>query len=280
RGYGVRVISTENRGLSSARNTCLAAASGEIIAYTDDDVIVDPGWIGALARVFAADPDVMAVTGLVMPAALDTPAQVLFEKYGGFGRGYVRWWYAAEDPGPLGMRFGGAGRFGTGANMAYRRTVFDRIGPFDPALDVGTVTNGGGDLEMFFRVLKTGYTLVYEPAAIVFHRHRETYAELRRQLADNGTGFFSYLVRAWLHTPDERLSLLRLGVWWLWWWNLRRLLRSYLGLEEFPRDLILAELKGSLIGLGRYPRARRIAAGIARAHPSPILAPERSGDPA
>ena len=69
---------------------------------------------------------------------------------------------------------GGAGMFGTGANMAYRRSLFDKIGYFDPALDVGTATNGGGDLEMFFRVLKEGYVLVYEPRAVVRHRHRRS----------------------------------------------------------------------------------------------------------
>ena len=63
--------------------------------------------------------------------------------------------------------------------MAYRKSVFDQIGFFDPALDVGTVTNGGGDLEMFFRVLKHGYTLVYEPKAIIRHRHRREYADLK-----------------------------------------------------------------------------------------------------
>ena len=57
-------------------------------------------------------------------------------------------------------------------------SCFDRIGAFDPALDVGTPTRGGGDLEMFFRVLKDGYALVYEPRAIVRHRHRRDSLEL------------------------------------------------------------------------------------------------------
>ena len=66
--------------------------------------------------------------------------------------------------------------------MAYRRSVFDAVGPFDSALDVGTVTNGGGDLEMFFRVVKAGLPLLYEPRALVWHRHRRTMDELREQL--------------------------------------------------------------------------------------------------
>ena len=60
--------------------------------------------------------------------------------------------------------YGISGQFGTGANMSFRREVFERVGLFDPALDVGTASNGGGDLKMYFRLLKGGYTLVYRAA--------------------------------------------------------------------------------------------------------------------
>src|SRR5690348_9913012 len=59
-------------GLDWARNRAISAASGEILAYTDDDVVVDPGWVRALARAFAEDPEAMAVTGLVVPFELET----------------------------------------------------------------------------------------------------------------------------------------------------------------------------------------------------------------
>ena len=126
--------------------------------------------------------------------------------------------------------------------------MFEKIGCFDPALDVGTLTNGGGDLEMFFRVLEEGYTLVYEPRAIVRHRHRRDYAKLRTQLTNNGIGFYAYLVRSALTYPDERFNFFRLGLWWLWWWNIRRWLISLGDPDRFPRDLIVAELWGSLVG--------------------------------
>ncbi len=259
----VRYVCEVRPGLNWARNRAIIEAKGEIIAYTDDDVIVDPAWASALVKIFAGNPEVMAVTGLVVPYELETEAQVLFEIYGGFGRGFERKWYHGHDSHtPVAIRYGGAGEFGTGANMAYRRSLFERIGYFDPALDVGTVTNGGGDLEMFFRVLKEGYTLVYEPGAIVRHRHRRDYAQLRLQLANNGLGFYSYLVRSSLAYPDERLAFILLGLWWLWWWDIRRLLISLVHPTRFPRDLILAELRGSLVGLGRYQQARRTAAQI------------------
>jgi hypothetical protein len=116
--------------------------------------------------------------------------------------------------------------------------------------------------------------LAYEPAAVVRHRHRRDYAQLRTQITNNGIGFASYLVRIALAYPEARGDVARFWLWWFWRWMLRRLIGSYvrpsrLPREPFvrpsrlPRELILAELRGFLVGLGRYPRARRRAALIA-----------------
>jgi O-antigen biosynthesis protein len=260
----VRYVCEPRPGLDWARNAAIRESRGDIVAFTDDDVSVDPGWIKAMATAFEEEPHAMCVTGLVVPDEIDTPAQALFETYGGFGRGFRRQVYAVAPEEPAGRRYGGTGRFGTGANMAFRRRFFDREGLFDPALDVGTPTHGGGDLEMFFRVLKSGSALVYEPSALVRHRHRREYAALRTQITNNGIGFYSYLVRAAQAYPAERTEILRLGVGWLWSWNVRRLLRAVVRPGEFPVDLILAELRGSLAGLRRYAEGRRYAADVLR----------------
>jgi GT2 family glycosyltransferase len=250
--------------LDWARNRAIIEAKGEIIAYTDDDVVVDSGWAKALAQVFGENPEVMAVTGLVVPYELETEAQVLFEVNGGFGRGFERKWNYIEKGTQMPWGLLGTGQFGTGANMAYRRCVFEEIGYFDPALDVGTVTNGGGDLEMFFRVLKEGHTLVYEPCAMVRHRHRREYTQLRTQIANNGISLYSYFVCGALKYPDEGFSFLWLGIYWLLYWHLRRLWISLKHPTSLPRDLILAELQGFLRSFNRYPQACKNAAEIAR----------------
>lgn len=261
----IRYVVEPRPGLNWARNRAILEARGDVVAFTDDDVSVDAWWANAIGRLFGSEPDVDAVTGLVVADEMDVEAQRLFEKYGGFGRGFDRHYYRVDTATGerAARRYAGAGRFGTGANMAFRRELFDRIGMFDPALDVGTPTNGGGDLEMFFRVLKEGGALVYEPSAVVRHRHRRTYEALRTQLANNGIGFYAYLVRTAQAYPDERAGVMRLGAWWFWWWNVRRLGRSFVRTGDFPRDLILAELRGCFTGLRRYARAKEQAARIA-----------------
>jgi glycosyltransferase involved in cell wall biosynthesis len=262
RRRGVRYAREPRQGLDWARNRAIEEAAGEIIAFTDDDAVADPEWLGAIAAAFLRDPAVAAVTGLVLPSELDTEAQVLFERYRSFGRGFVTRRVAPERGGPMAHRYGAAGDYGTGANMAFRRVVFDRIGPFDPALDVGTLSRGGGDLEMFFRVLKEGHALVYEPRAIVRHRHRRTMGELRRQIADHGISFSAYIVRSVLAYPDERLAFARLACWW-YAKTAFRVLWPKAAPAGPLRWLGLAELQGCLIGLARYPAARRAAARLA-----------------
>ena len=149
----VKCIHESYPGLDWARNRAAKEAKNEIIAYTDDDVVVDENWINAIAEIFENEKEIMAVTGLVLPYEIETESQFLFEKYGGFNRGFDRKWYKSKSVNHKSAKeFAGAGKFGTGANMAFRKQVFNKIGYFDPALDVGTVTNGGGDLEMFFKL--------------------------------------------------------------------------------------------------------------------------------
>ena len=146
--------------------------------------------------------------------------------------------------------------------MAFRRSLFTRIGAFDPALDVGTPTRGGGDLDMFFRVLKEGHVLVYEPRAIVRHRHRRSMEGLRSQIADHGVSFSAYIVRNALRYPDERLAFARLAGWW-WAKTAFRTLWPKASPAGALRRLGLAELRGCIVGLTRYPVAKRVATRLA-----------------
>lgn len=253
----VRYLVEPRPGLDWARNRAIMEARGEIIAFADDDVVVDPGWIDALVRVFAEDARIMAVTGRVVPYELKTRAQVLFERYGGFGKGSVRKVYSSRNGGHQAKwSHLAAGDLGTGANMAFRKSLFGRIGGFDPALDAGTPTGGGGDLEMFFRVVQEGYVLVYEPAAVVRHMHRRDYRDLKAQIGTWGKAFMAYLTRSALVYPRAAPMIVCFALRWLIGRHLVRPLRDHLGRKGIPLSLFLAELWGSMVGVAAYYRSR------------------------
>ncbi|MGC1528846.1 MAG: glycosyltransferase [Phormidesmis sp.] len=261
----VRYVLEPQPGLDWARNRAVLEAKGEIIAYTDDDVVVDAGWVKAIAQTFAENENIMAVTGLIVPYELETEAQVLFEEYGGFGKGFTYKEYYVPVGEKMPWWMAGAGQYGAGANMAYRRALFTDIGGFDPALDVGTVTNGGGDLEMFFRVVESNHLLAYTPAAMVRHRHRRSYEKLKTQITNNGVGFYAYVACGFACYPKSFRNFLAIALYWFIYWNLRRAWISFKHPTRIPSDLIWAELKGSFIGLLRYAKARRQVEAIVNA---------------
>ncbi|MFF8412190.1 glycosyltransferase [Streptomyces omiyaensis] len=205
----VRYVREDRPGLAAAHNAGVAAAGGEVLAFTDDDVIADPRWLGALAAPFAADPGLGCVTGLILPARLTTPAQILLESHGGFAKGFApRLYDPARPPADEPLFPFTAGSFGSGANMAFRASALRRAGGFDPATGTGTPAKGGDDLYAFVAVLAAGYRLRYTPDALVWHHHRETWQDLRNQAYGYGAGLTAYLTATLVRRPALLPALL------------------------------------------------------------------------
>ncbi|MET9365168.1 glycosyltransferase family 2 protein [Streptomyces sp. NPDC006632] len=192
--HGVRYVVEPVPGLAAARNRGVAAARGEILAFTDDDVIADRRWLTSLVAPFADDPRLGCVTGLILPARLATPAQILLESHGGFTKGFAPRHFDPHRPPPGEPLFPfTAGRFGSGANMAFRAGALRAVGGFDPATGTGTPARGGDDLYAFARVVVAGHRLRYTPEALVWHHHRETWRDLEEQAYGYGAGLTAYL---------------------------------------------------------------------------------------
>ncbi len=260
----VRYLHEPLTGLDFARNRALAAATGAVIAYLDDDVTVEPGWAAALLDAWARNPDAGAITGLVMPMALDTEAQILFEARGGFRRGFRPLRHGATAFRDR-LHPSGAGQFGAGANMSFDRALILSLGAFDEALDTGRPLPGGGDIDMFYRVLRTGRPLVYEPRAAVRHDHRRDLAVLRHQYYTWGLGFAAFLVKSMRTDPAARPALRGMAIWWARY-QIGRVALRLRGHEPTPLAMIWAEIWGGLKGVcGEYDRSCRRSAAIRRA---------------
>jgi GT2 family glycosyltransferase len=194
----VRWVHEPRQGLSFARNAGLAAARGDYVVFTDDDVLVDEHWVAHLVAGFDAVPDVAAVTGAILPAEQETQPQLWLEEYGGFHKGFRREIFNVTThrrSTPLYPY--DSGQFGSGANMAFRTDTLRALGGFAVDLGAGTPAHGGEDLDVLRRVVSAGHTVVYEPAAVMWHRHRRSMEALRRQMFRYGVGL-SATVTKWL----------------------------------------------------------------------------------
>jgi GT2 family glycosyltransferase len=165
RAYGFRVISHANRGLSSARNTGLAAATGQIVAYIDDDAWPDPHWLTYLADTFMSTPHV-GVGGPNIPPGSEPVADCVANAPGGPVHVLLTDREAEHIP---------------GCNMAFRKAALEAIGGFDPQF-----RTAGDDVDVCWQLRERGWTLGFNPGAGVWHHRRNSVREYWRQQVGYG----------------------------------------------------------------------------------------------
>jgi GT2 family glycosyltransferase len=255
---GVRYTREDEPGLGRAHNRGLPEVRGSIVAFTDDDVLVDRHWLAEMVHGFDAADQVGAVTGMIFPAELETPAQVWIEEYGGFSKGLdLRVFDLKEHRPPSPLYPYTAGWFGSGASMAFRTSVLREMGGFDPSLGAGTLAMGGDDLASFFEVVHRGYRLVYQPAAILRHWHRREYAGLRRQAYGYGVGLTAYLTSLLLNHPGLVLDIALRAPYGLAYVFSSRSPKNAKKRADYPTELDVQERRGMRYGPVAYLRSRR-----------------------
>ncbi|MGH2718149.1 MAG: glycosyltransferase family 2 protein [Actinomycetota bacterium] len=262
----VRYLTESAPGASSGRNRGLREAGGEVVAFLDDDVVVDRLWLRSLVLGFQVAPGVACVTGMILPAELGTPAQLWIEEFGGFDKGYQRQIFDLEENAPADPLYPYAlGRFGSGACAAFDPVVLRAIGGFDTALGPATPARGGEDIDAFLRVVLAGHRLVYEPRSLVRHHHRRDYADLRRTVQSYGVGLTAVLTKALLN-PATRGDVLRRAPRGVVYFFSPGSPKNQRKTPSFPRELTLMEWSGAVLGPWYYLRSRRWARSAAPRH--------------
>lgn len=238
-------------GLDIARNSGVRMATMPVVAYVDDDVQVHAQWAYHIWKTFQ-EPAIMAMTGLVIAAELDTEAQLIFEKHWSFNRGYVDKKYDVAFLDRTLFSGPPVWEIGAGANMAFRRKLFDEIGLFDERLDVGAA-GCNGDSEMWFRILTHGHSIHYNPRAVVFHKHRQQLPALKKQLFSYMRGHTAAALIQQKYHPMagyRRLVFRSLPLYYA------HLLRAGFPSFGFRYQTLGMEIKGALSGLLFYMRNR------------------------
>ncbi|MEG4423665.1 MULTISPECIES: glycosyltransferase [unclassified Microcoleus] len=244
--FPVKCVDARGLCKSPAMNKALDFAEGEFIAFIDDDVVIlDPQWLDKLRNNFT-DNKIGYVGGRIIAYKTDTLAERMWEEKGGLDKGSKEGVYGEQFFKKIRINGVPVRRFSIGASHMMRRTVLDKIGAHDERWGPGSKINGAGtDLDLGYKVLKYGYTAVYEPNSVLAHRHSETEEELRARLFDYGITDTAIHTKFVVEYGDWRSlgELLYRPLQQTFW-----LIKSLVGKYPLRADFILASVLGNLIG--------------------------------
>lgn len=185
RDAGAKLIRSEEPGASRARNLGWRAASTELVAFTDDDCLPDPGWLERAAETFARAPSASFVTGSVLSDSTRTPRAWLSLSV--TARTAPARFEAGDEPTEVGH----------GANMTWRKKALEQIDGFDECLGPGAPLKAAEDVDAFWRLLIGGGFGMFNPDSIVAHRQwRGRVTQLRVCIA-YGVGAGALAVKRW-----------------------------------------------------------------------------------
>jgi glycosyltransferase involved in cell wall biosynthesis len=229
-----RLVRLEQPGVNRARNAGWRAARHDIVLFTDDDVVVDPGWADAFARTVAAHPDAGFVTGRIdKPPHRENPRRAVAIK---------------RDPDPAVFDRTSVVNLGHGASMATRREVLARIGGWDESLGAGSRFRSAPEVDLFDRILRAGWLGRYEPESLAYHEQWRDMDEI--QVLDYGYGIgqgarLSKLLRA------DRPRFARATRVAFWDWGLQMAIQEYRrGARKLAKASLL-RVGGTVLGFFR-----------------------------
>lgn len=162
-------IHHSGRGLGAAQNLAIAKARYPIVAVTDDDCVPALDWIARIEQAFASQDRIDALTGRVLPLGLETPGLYAVSSRTSTVRAEfdsrAMPWYV-----------------GSGNNFAVKREWLVRIGGNDERLGPGSPGQGAVDMDLFYRLLRAGARIRYDPESLVYHARTSKAGRLARRI--------------------------------------------------------------------------------------------------
>lgn len=190
-GDAVRVIACAKKGCSAARNAGARVATGDIIAFIDDDAQAHPDWLANIERAFREAPISGMAGGVIFGGEAPTRAAIVVDQ------ATPDWFWLTN--------FGG---IGTGTNLAFRRASFSAHGGFNEKLGPAAAIATNEEHYLFFLLVRNGEKIAYYPRALVSHpiadlRSRKRHLRIQRAAA-------AYVCFLWDHHPESRPELKKL----------------------------------------------------------------------
>lgn len=234
-GYPLKLVKETRKGRSAGINAGINAARGRFLALTDDDIIVTPNWVQEIIDYFDHNELAGCIGGMVklfnpedapITIKTDTTPAIIDQTN-----------FTPHDTPVL------------GCNTAIRRSVLDKIGLFDLELGVGTPTRAGEDVDLVYRVLKTGFQVHYAPSIVVFHNHgRRTAEQIRHLKRGYGYGLGAFYAK-YFQLSDRQVMQ------WAYW-DMRSTIRRHLPRSLFNRKSReeIRQVYYTLIGTTLYLR--------------------------
>jgi len=251
----VRHVRLSGGGVVVGRNRALAEAKAELLAYVDDDAVVDRDWLSEHIAGLYQDPNIACSTGYAIPFELATQSQVFFEELGAFVEGAQPRTIAIKTRPSGSLLPYATGRIGSGVSMAWRASALRAIGGFDLALD----RLGAEDISAFYDALCAGYAVSFWPGAVVHHEHRRDYPALRSQVRSYARGLGAYLFRC-LFTHPARIPdfLIRVPLGLIYTFSPNSI-RNNKRSSSFPPEFAAIQRRALLSGPWAYLKGRRLA---------------------
>ncbi|EKE12143.1 MAG: glycosyl transferase family 2 [uncultured bacterium] len=258
--YPVTYLRTDGVGKMAALNYALKNTSSKYVAFVDqDNIILSPDWLKTLKSNFTSDK-VGYVSGKVKLFNIESDVQTRWEKKGALNKGDRKLILGKDFFNKFRLRGVPVNLCTAGSNHVMPRKVLEKIGFHDERFGPGAFVDGaGGDLDITYKVLRNGFTAIYDPTAVNAHEHPKTFSSLKNKMFSYGISDTAIHLKFLFEFGDIRSFFqifYRIGQ------NTLRFMRSFTGSYPLPPNVSFASILGNFAGIVKYFQLRLVSSTL------------------